>query len=123
MIKKRKESGRRPPSRKGLHVSEETKRKLRLYFKGRFIGHNNANWKGGTSPLRKIDQSTDRYKIWRKSVFERDGYHCLICGQVGGDLNAHHIKSYKDYPILRYWVDNGITLCVKCHKMEHKKNG
>jgi 5-methylcytosine-specific restriction endonuclease McrA len=49
--------------------------------------------------------------------FERDHYTCLVCGEVGGRINAHHIKSFKDYPELRFEVDNGITLCINCHKL------
>lgn len=63
------------------------------------------------------------YKQWRRSVFERDGYRCQICGKRGGKLNAHHIKKYAYYPELRYTVSNGITLCYECHKAVHKERG
>lgn len=67
------------------------------------------------------DRECKEYKKWRKSVFERDKYTCKKCGQVGGTLNAHHIKSYKNYPKLRYSLKNGLTLCEKCHREAHRK--
>lgn len=60
------------------------------------------------------------YTEWRRKVYERDNYTCAICGQVGGRLNAHHIKPYAYYPKLRYRTSNGITLCESCHRKVHK---
>ena len=66
-------------------------------------------------------RNSREYQEWRACVFERDHYTCQNCGQVGGTINAHHIKSFKDYPDLRLEVNNGITLCLKCHKLAHGK--
>ncbi len=70
----------------------------------------------------KKRQRTDpNYIRWRKDVFERDGYKCQICGKVGGTLNAHHIKPFATNEELRFDIDNGVTLCEKCHKEVHKR--
>lgn len=61
------------------------------------------------------------YKLWRKSVFIRDGFTCQICGSRGVRLNAHHIKSYAAYPELRFDISNGITFCEVCHKKVHRR--
>lgn len=68
-------------------------------------------------------RKTEEYKVWRANVFNRDGFKCQVCGQVGGMLNAHHIKEFSKYPDLRYEVDNGVTLCESCHKKIHRKKG
>ena len=58
------------------------------------------------------------YKNWRKSVYSRDHFKCRWphCN-IKKRLNAHHIKTWANYPGLRYIVDNGITLCYYHHKM------
>lgn len=66
-------------------------------------------------------RKTEEYKTWRADVFARDGFKCQVCGQVGGVLNAHHIKEFSKYPDLRYKVENGVTLCEECHKKLHRK--
>ena len=67
------------------------------------------------------DRGCAEYTGWREAVFTRDNFTCAICGQVGGRLNAHHIKEYAKHPELRYDVDNGVTLCEKCHRNVHKR--
>lgn len=69
----------------------------------------------------KDHRNSPRYKEWRTAVFERDGYKCAICGQVGGELNAHHIKPFSEFEESRFDVDNGITFCKKCHKQVHRE--
>ena len=65
------------------------------------------------------ERDGSKAKIWRKAVYERDGYDCLACGHHGGDLNAHHLFSYVDTPEKRFDVENGVTLCPKCHTKFH----
>ena len=85
-------------------------------------GKNNTNWKGGIS---KDVHSTrePKYKKWREAVFERDNYTCQGCGEKGCYLEAHHIKSWADYPELRYVLSNGLTLCLDCHKLTDNYRG
>lgn len=55
-------------------------------------------------------------KKWRKQVFERDKYTCRCCGHYKGKtLRAHHIEGWNNNINLRYVINNGITLCNKCH--------
>ena len=77
-------------------------------------------WKGGISLKNRTERrnimSSLEYKLWRKSVFERDNFTCVFCGQVSGDIEADHIKSFSSHPELRFAIDNGRTLCHSCHK-------
>lgn len=69
------------------------------------------------------------YQQWRMSVFAKDGNKCVHCGlpRVNNEegklnpLHAHHIKSQKEYPHLQLDVKNGMTLCGKCHREEHRR--
>lgn len=63
------------------------------------------------------------YKEWRQMVFERDDFICAKCGLRGGTLNSHHIISFSVNEKLRLKMDNGITLCKKCHQKFHSEYG
>ena len=123
-------SGKNHPNYKKV-VSEKTRTKMREakigyipWNKGKeFLqikGENNPNWKGGiTKENDKIRKSLE-YEIWRKEIYKRDGWTCRLCGYKGKDIVAHHIKLFSEFPELRFSVDNGITLCRKCHIRIHK---
>ena len=129
----------------GKHLSEETKEKLRKYNIGKkqsvetiekrrakMMGHptsletrkklgdahsgeKGSNWKGGIYPLNRAIRKLPEYKEWRQKVFERDGFICVWCGQLRGEIEADHIKPFSIYPELRFDINNGRTLCKKCH--------
>lgn len=69
---------------------------------------------------RRFIRMSNDYKLWRLSVFNRDNLTCKKCGYKGKDLEAHHIKKWSTHYDLRYDIDNGITLCKKCHKELHR---
>ena len=126
-----KKSGKIPPSRLGTKLTEEHKRKIGLASRGRKRplevimkgavkrrGKNHWNWKGGTSNSedKKIRKSVE-YTLWRRTVFERDNYQCVMGGKEHGSrIEADHIKPFALFPELRFAIDNGRTLCVECHK-------
>ena len=57
------------------------------------------------------------YKDWRKKVYSRDKFQCQMPGcKSKYRLQPHHIKKWSSAAILRYDVDNGITLCRSCHE-------
>lgn len=56
---------------------------------------------------------------WAQSVKKRDGYKCVACGSTES-LEAHHIIEKYRNSNLEKRLDNGITLCRKCHRAIHK---
>lgn len=107
---------------KGRKHSEETKNKMRqrvAWNKGlpgrpQPKGELSPQWKGGLTPIHMKIRNSKEYKLWRKSVFERDLYLCVWCGN-NEKVEADHIKPFALFPELRFAIDNGRTLCRKCH--------
>lgn len=108
-------------------------------------GEKSPSWKGGGTTLQLRIRGSRRYIIWRNDIFKRDNFTCRFCGSKCGNgkriiLHAHHLRGLSvivddfrvNYPLLPIeftvvefkdlWnIDNGITLCKKCHKDEHKR--
>ena len=105
----------------GTHHTLETRKKISDANKG----DKNYFWKGGKMKnyleSEQIRKSIE-YDLWRNSCFARDGYTCQ-CDGMKGKLIVHHIFNFADYSELRLAIDNGITLCEKCHKDFHKTYG
>jgi len=102
------------------------KEKMRLAKLGKKMPWNSRpDRKGELSPRwikdrTKIKLDKERggplHKQWSKSVKERDKRKCRLANnKCKGSLESHHILSWKDYPELRYKINNGITLCHAHH--------
>lgn len=105
----------------GQKLSEERKRK---------ISETNIRKKGGVKKDRcEWLVIRDRFKyssegnLWRMSVFERDKYTCRKCGISEKKMHAHHILGFKKHPEHIYSIDNGLTLCKRCHINFHSVFG
>lgn len=81
----------------------------------RYFGKDHPNYR---EDARRKNRGGSHHK-WVNAVIGRDKATCQHCGATDIELHAHHIKSYKDFPEYRYDVNNGITLCFKCHWAEH----
>lgn len=107
--------------------SEEVKRKISQTKAERGVlrGDKSPNWKGGLTSKNALIRKSKEYKQWRKFVFERDNYTCKECGAKSQTdcavyLEAHHIKPFAIFIDLRFDINNGITLCEKCHDKKPK---
>lgn len=52
-------------------------------------------------------------QLFREGVFARDRNKCVNCGLPGQD--AHHILERRLFPDGGYYLDNGATVCGRCH--------
>lgn len=105
---------------------KRTGKKWKDINKGKIKENSNA-WKGGVK-VHKIERCTFEYYQWRKNVFQKNNYTCQKCKERSRKgnpikINAHHIKNWKDYPESRYDINNGVTLCEKCHIEFHSIYG
>jgi len=116
------------PSNKGVIRTEANKKCISDTLKRKGIkpprppkealcrGSKHRWWKGGVSTINELMRKSLEYKLWRKAVFARDNYTCIWCGRKDKTIKADHIKPFALYPELRFAIDNGRTLCDKCHR-------
>lgn len=111
--------------RKGCHLSETTKEKLRNKNLGKkysdftkkkisnkkkgistywsVSGKNHWNWKGGIAKIDKSIRQMPEYLKWRSDVFVRDEWTCKTCQKNKCYITAHHKKS-----LHKIIIENGI---------------
>lgn len=76
-------------------------------------------------PINLRIRNSAEFREWRQKVFIRDNWTCQKCGKRSKKndyirIEAHHIKPFAIFPDLRFVIDNGLTLCKKCHDKEPK---
>lgn len=94
--------------------SAYSKRGRVAWNRGKEYEFQSENWK---------IRHSHKYKLWRKAVYIRDNWTCQNCGKHGGKIEAHHIKPFSQYPELRTSIENGVTLCIPCHKLTDSYGG
>ena len=89
----------------------------------------NGNWRGGITPLNHLIRNCNFYYEWRKKIKQRDRGVCQGCFKMRKENEIHHIKQFfiireeNNIKTLQdalkckeLWdVNNGATLCKKCH--------
>lgn len=97
-------------------------------IKKRF-GISSPNWKGGLTILNQSIRGLEKYNKWRKEIFIRDNFTCVLCDEKQF-LNADHITplcylvsknniinvEQAEFCEELWDINNGRTLCIKCHK-------
>ena len=106
-------------SQLGVKKTEESNRKNSESHKGNKC----YLWIDGRTPENIRIRGGIEFRLWRESVFSRDGWTCQKCLKRGGILHPHHIQNFSQYPELRFAIDNGITFCKQHHILFHKIYG
>lgn len=107
----------------GTKHTLESKKKISTSKKICQFGDKNPAWKGGVTPKNNLIRTSLKMKEWRKDVFKRDNYKCqnIHCELKTTKIVAHHILKFSEYPLFRFSLWNGLTLCEDCHKEVHAK--
>lgn len=74
------------------------------------------------NPDPKQSRSDSKTNAWKGAVKLRDGFSCKKCG-CEDELQVHHIIPVNKDPSLAWDINNGITLCKRCHSKFHSEYG
>jgi 5-methylcytosine-specific restriction endonuclease McrA len=92
----------------------------------KITGEGHPRWNPNLTDEERMKERTKdpEYREWVLAVFRRDGFTCQLCGSTESNaLVAHHLNGYDKFVEQRTMVENGITLCERCHKEFHGEYG
>lgn len=99
-------------------VGIEDKKKRSKFFKEKFCGDKNPNYKGGITKELILARNSLKKSGFISLILKRDSWTCQICrDNKGGNLEVDHIMPFSRFKKLRSAPKNCRTLCVKCHKL------
>lgn len=103
-------------------------------------GSKNRNWKGGITGWRKLARGRLNEHFVRP-VMQRDNFTCQWCNSKKNIVVHHHIRSFMEIVnivrqkinevnvesfvneiVNEHKLNDGITICKKCHDNYHKEN-
>lgn len=97
--------------------------------RGKFVGENSYNWRGGMTDANRALRGSGAYSEWKRTALDLAGNKCQSCGDVRGriceccghktTLHVHHVRSFAKHPELRFDPTNSEVLCTKCHNSRH----
>lgn len=110
---------------------------LKINHSAKMQGISVDKWTGFAEPIQNRIRKSNEYKKWREDVFRRDQFQCIQC-KSKKDIHAHHLipvskillsvdfsKNIED--IIKFLINetvffdlnNGSTLCIRCHQKNH----
>jgi hypothetical protein len=113
-------------------TSEQQREQLSLSH----MGSKNPMWKDGRTPTVQKIRNSKEAKQWRRDIFKRDNWTCVLCNQHGGNPEAdHYPRTFQSLikelvascgvenlfeaavSCAPLWdTNNGRTLCYNCHR-------
>ena len=100
--------------------------KKKSYFRSYQKAHPEVHFRSLQKRLKALGElfhlSKKEYNValfdWARIIKKRDDNRCQICKQTS-KLHAHHIFQKSIHPKLSLNINNGITLCQRCHIEQH----
>lgn len=106
---------RREKAKARIKKGQKPKKKEVVLFK-RSLDEERNLW-GMKREKKGNSRLTYAYRKWRKKVLKEANHKCEICGELA--IDVHHIIPVCVRPDKIFDVENGMALCLKCHREKH----
>ncbi len=109
---------------KNFYCSQECKDNCEVYGKSPRTLEKQDELNAGIYTVHKHEgfYTESQLKIWSKEVRNKANNECEKCGSKD-NLQSHHINPKSTYPEKALEPDNGVCVCLDCHKNLHDQSG